>query len=323
MFTSLPDSPQGVGDIVGIACRLVRNNIKLIFNFLLVPTIFTTLAGIAFQWLLSYGVAGIAETRSVAGAFGLAGLGLFATVILAFAWWILALRLLALVRLSLGFSPDLEEAKQNLGGKKWAVIGVYLLCLLLVVAAMSAFGVAAFALGLLGAVAQRLSMVLAPLAVTIILFGMVIVTSIYLLVSHVALSVLACEEESAMNVIGRSFSLVYRHFWRSFAFGLVFLITFTVISYPMSLPIAVISFTDALTHGLSGANSAGLDGYKPPLWILVLAATWESIMGMYLRPLLFFAFGLFYYDLRMRSEGLDIRRRLDLALPLEPVDVEH
>lgn len=320
MFTSLPDSPQGVGDIVGIACRLVRNNIKLIFNFLLVPTIFTTLAGIAFQWILSYGVASIAETRSVASAFGLAGLGLFATVILALAWWILALRLLALVRLSLGFSSDLEDAKRNLGVKKWAVIGVYILCLLLMVAAMFAFGVAAF---IIGAAAQRLTMILAPLAVTVVVFGMVIATSIYLLVSHVALSALACEEESAINVLGRSFGLVYRHFWRSFAFGLVFLITFTVISYPMSLPIAAISFADALTHGLSGANSAGIDGYKPPLWILVVAQTWESIMGMYLRPLLFFAFGLFYYDLRMRSEGLDIRRRLDLALPLEPVDVEH
>jgi hypothetical protein len=320
LFTSLPDSPQGVGDIVGVACRLVRGNIKLIFNFLLVPTIFTTIAGIAFQWLFTYGVANVAQTRNIGAAFGLAGIWLVGTIFLALAWWILGLRLLALCRLALGFSDNLEDAAQNLYRKKWAVVGTYLLCVVLFLAAMVAFGIVA---GFGVMVAGTGPSMVTVLGFVVFGFGAIASTAIYLLTSHVALCILACEETAVVTVIGRALSLVFRHFWRTMAFGLVFMVTITVISYPMSLPVAVVTCVDALQHGLAAVKEGSPDGYKPPLWILAGAQTWESVMGMYLRPFAVFAFGLFYYDLRLRSEGLDIRRRLELALPVEAMDLER
>lgn len=311
MFTSLPDSPQSVGDIVGIACRLVRGNIKLIWNFLLIPTIFVTVAGVVFQWVFTYGVSNVAQTRDVATAFGLAAVWFVGFAVFAVAWWILSLRLLAIVRLALGFATNLEEAKQYMYRRKWAVLGVYMLTFVLLLAATMtwAFVMAA------GAFLSSGPTVAAALAFTVGGAGMICTFGIYALASHLALCILACEDVPMTTVVGRALSLVFKHFWRASAFGLLFTVTFTVISYPMSLPVAILSLGDALQHGLSSGGSSGLAGYKPPLYILVIAQTWENLMGMYLRPLVVLAFGLFYYDLRLRSEGLDIKRKLELIVP--------
>jgi hypothetical protein len=307
LFTSLPDSPQGVGDIVGLACRLVRGNIKLIFHFLLVPTIFATVAGVAFQWVITYGINNVTETKNVAAAFSLAAVWIVGLAVFAIAWWILGLRLLALTRLALGFSETLEDAKQNLMRKKWSVLGVYFLCLMLLSAGVVAFVLIAVAGVVIGGTTPSL---VSALGFVISFFGIVVVSSIYLLVSHIALCIMACEDTGVVNVIGRSIELTFRHFWRAIAFGSVFALTFTVISYPMSLPVAILTLVDWLQHGMQSGVPAS--DYKPPLYILVIAQTWESVMGMYLRPLVVLAFGLFYYDMRLRSEGLDISRRLAL-----------
>jgi len=313
VFTSLPESPQGVGDLVGLACRLVRANIKLIWNFLLIPTVFATGAGILFQWVFTYGAANVASTKDIGTAFGLAGIWLVGFSVFMVAWWILALRLLALVRVILKFSPTLDEATAYMYRRKWAVLGIYFASFALLLGGIFA-SVAVMASGMLlsgqgPSLATALSVTLGGVLMT----GIIV---LYLLVSHMALCMLACEDEPVMAIIGRSANMVLRHFWRSVAFGLVFAVTFTVVSYPMSLPVAVLTFSDAMQHGLGGGGPEGpfSGGYKPPLYILVLAQTWESVMGMYLRPFVVFAFGLFYFDLRLRSEGLDIRRKLQSML---------
>lgn len=309
MFTSLPDAPQGVGDVVGLACRFVRGNFRLIWNFLLVPTVFATIAGVMFQWVLTYGVSNFAQTKDVGTAFGLAGIWFVGILVFFIAWWILGLRLLALTRLALHFAPNIEEAAKYMYRRKWSVLGVYFLTLILMMAVVVAWTMVVGA----GVMLSSASSVAAALAISVGVFGLVVSMGVYVLTSHLALCILACEDEPVTAVIGRALSLIFRHFWRAIAFGIIFAVTFTVISYPLSLPIAVLTFFDAIQHGLGSSADAG--GYKPPLYILVIAQTWESLTGMYLRPLVVFGFGLFYYDLRLRSEGLDIRRKLESLLP--------
>jgi hypothetical protein len=212
------------------------------------------------------------------------------------------------------FAPTLEDATTYMYRRKWAVMGVYVDCVLFMFLGIFA-AIMVMIIGI--AVFGQTPSIGTALSVTTGSVLLVAVITIYLLVSHLALCLLACEDVSVFAVIGRSIKLVIRHFWRSTAFGMIFAVTFTVVSYPMSLPVAVLTFADAMQHGLGagGAEGAFSGGYKPPLYILVLAQTWESIMGMYLRPFVVFAFGLFYYDLRLRSEGLDIQRKLQLMLP--------
>jgi hypothetical protein len=50
----------------------------------------------------------------------------------------------------------------------------------------------------------------------------------------------------------------------------------------------------------------------PNLPSQIFATVWRSAANLLLSPMAFFGFGLFYLDLRMRSDGFDITRRLEL-----------
>ena len=318
MYTSLPESPQGVGDIIGLAFRIVRRNIGTIFRFILVPSLFTVLAGIVFQWVFTYGTAAISESKNFAAALGLAGACFVAMILGAIAWWVLGLRLLALTRVVLGFSPSLEEASQYMSRRKFGLVGLYLLYLVLFSAAMVCWFVITFLGIFVGSVGGAGTGIDALKAVVVALFsvfgisGMVMTAAFYIFASTLSYCILACENLPVSSVIGRSLQFSGKYFWRALAFALVFSIAFSIISYPLSLPVAVIAFIDALQHGLASAGEGVGAAYKPPLYILVLTQAWEAAMGFILRPLVFFAFGLFYYDLRLRNEGLDLQRKLEL-----------
>lgn len=312
MYSSLPESPQDIGDLIGLAYRTTRQNLLMIFKFILGPSIFTVLAGIVFQWVFTYGAANIAQTKDIGSAVGLFGLSMVALVVLFSAWWVLGMRLLALVRVMLGFAPDLDAAMTYMKRRKWAVLGVYFLGSVLFFAVFIMLGLI---VGLGVAASMNESMRIAAIAITGVLATVGIVAAIitYLIAAHLSFCVLACEDQPVPYVIGRTLHLVFNNFGRAVAFASLFAMVFTIISFPLSMPVAALTFSDALQHGLTAATDGAAGAYKPPLYILVLTQVWEALMGFLLRPLTLFAFALFYYDLRMRSEGLDLKRKLELV----------
>jgi hypothetical protein len=98
-------------------------------------------------------------------------------------------------------------------------------------------------------------------------------------------------------------------FGRSFAFGLLLFIAITAISYPLTLPVVVLSLVDMFQQGLSSETI--VESYRMPFYLMVVGQVWESLVNMLLWPVIFMAYGLFYYDLRLRQEGLDLTMRLD------------
>lgn len=323
MFANLPDSPQGIGDIVGLAARHVRANFKEIFRFLIVPTVFATASATAAQWAFSSGLSNVVQGKApvTSDVGSLVALWLGGTVVLSLSFWVLSLRLFALVRLLLGFSPTLKDAEDNLFRKKFRFLAVCFLCLIMAIGLFSIFGFAAF---LITTFTGRGASAMSVIAVLVFLIGAALVSVVYSLTLNIGLCILACEEDSAVNIVGRSLSLTFRHFWRAVAFGLIFAVTFTLISYPMTLPAVLVAAGDGFMHGLAVSKGKVASGsYQPPLWSLVFAETWTSLAWLYLRPFACFAFGLFYFDLRLRTEGLDIGRKLELALPRHPVAPEQ
>ena len=63
-------------------------------------------------------------------------------------------------------------------------------------------------------------------------------------------------------------------------------------------------------HGMSAEHLA--DPTKVPMYILVLTQAWESLVNMLLWPVTWLTYGLYYYDLRVRQEGLDVLQNLRL-----------
>jgi hypothetical protein len=311
LYTSLPDSPQGIGDLIGLAFRMVRRNIGEIFRFILVPSIFTLAAGVVFQWAFTYGTAGVAETKSVSGAVSLLLAVLVGTLVFSVSWWILGMRLLALTRVVLGFASSLDEAWKYMLKRMWSLAGLYWLSVALVFGATFCWMMVMFMGIFVGsAMGEVGKMLLSALAVVVGVLGIAGTFSFYLLAANIAFCVLACEDIPVGTVVNRSIQLTSKHIWRALAFGSVFMVTYAIISYPLSLPVMVVAFIDALTNGLANAGAGMAGAYKPPLYLLVITQVWEAGMGIILRPLMAFAFGLLYYDMRLRNEGIDIERKL-------------
>jgi hypothetical protein len=307
MYTSLPEQPQGIWDLTGLGFRFWRRNMGPILRFLLMPSILVTILSVSFQWVLSYGVTAVTHSKDLA-----TGLALFGAFTLDFflwllAWWWLGLRLMALVRLSLGFASGLEEAQAHMMQRKWSVAGLYT-SLLVAVLGISMFWLVVMVSGMVFTGAARGIAMLVTLNIGG--WGLLITIVLYILISNLGYCLMACEDLTVWAALSKSMAILSKHFWRTLGFGLAFLLVFSVVSMPMSLPVAALTILDYVQHGVFSGDPAAASAYNPPLHLMIITTSWESLMGMLLRPLTVCAWGYFYYDLRMRTEGLDLKRRL-------------
>lgn len=306
MFDSPPEMPQAVGDVVGRAFRACRQNISVIVRILLVPTIFQTIAGVVLQWVISYGVSQVAETKDVTTGVLVFFAGMLSLGVMMMASWISTIRLLALVRIQLGFSPDYASGLKNIAGKKWSIVGLYFIGTI-ILTFVTGFWLTIIVVSAIPAKTQPVITAVGGISG---LWGLVVTFSIYVMVLYLGQAILACEERPLMSVIGRATQMTFRYFWRAMAFGGLLMLVYTVVSYPLSLPVVALTIFDMFRNGLMSPEGIS-ETYKAPLYVMVINQVWESLMSLILRPVMLFGFGLFYYDLRLRGEGLDINRRLE------------
>jgi hypothetical protein len=83
-------------------------------------------------------------------------------------------------------------------------------------------------------------------------------------------------------------------------------LTVFVIATPLWLPIWLVLGVDMVRLG-----PEAFTGTSVPLhWNLILSV-WESLIDMICAPVSYLCYGFFYYDLRLRSEGVDLVQNLD------------
>lgn len=306
-------SPQGIGDIIGQAFRIARGNLGAIFRYILVPSLCTLAVTLLFQWIVSYGAAYVAESKSITAAVSMGLVFLLALGLSALTWWFLGLRLLSLVRFILGFAPTLDDAGKYMLRRKWSLVGLNLVAGFLIGAVIFGFGIAlvlfAVVVGFVGAALGGPARGLATAVATIIGMSAGAGAFIFAAGFYVFLNcVLACEDQPIGGVITRAWQLTSRHAPRFVLFCVVFYLVYCIINYPLSLPLLIATGADMIRHQMSGAAAGG---YKQPLYLLIFNSTWETGVGFLMRPLFLFGFAFLYYDLRLRQDGLDIRRKLD------------
>lgn len=227
--------------------------------------------------------------------------------------WILTLRQMAAVRLVNGFDTSYEDAHKYIKKHAWSILGLVTLGNVL-------FG----GVALLWIVEIIISAVCikqgAPLllyggifGVVVGIAGILISLICFLLIACMVLTIAACEEQPLSALVSRGFSLTVKDFGRSLLFGVLLLATLSLLSYPLSLPLVALSVFEFFRHNMSTETLT--DPAKMPLYVLVATQVWESLVNMMLWPITFISYGLFYYDLRMRQEGLDVLKNLE-SLPL-------
>jgi hypothetical protein len=308
IFEPPPQQLQSVGDLIGRSIRLYRKNIKLFFHVLLWPTVFLTAAKVAFHWGVTnlslradqkdWTMMGVSAMVTLIGILGLTITALY-----------LQLRQLSFIRLVTGFADNYKEAYEYISQRKWKILSV------IFIAYMAIFFSAAF-----WGVVMSLCMAFfkANTATTYVLLGGMVVGLIGLLVSvtiacialYFAFAVGACEDLSVGGLCSRTIALVFQDFWRAGYFCTLLFIALMVISYPLSLPLLLLSMFEFIRQGMSPDFLT--DPGKMPFYYTLCNQTWESIVSIITWPISFMATGLFYYDLRMRKEGIDLVRQISL-----------
>lgn len=300
-----PTKPQSVGDLIGRAFRFYRINVPLVVQVLMWPTVISIAGKVAMQW----GLATIArkEWAAIYPAGAAIVIGWIVTIIAIF---FLTIRQLALVRIANGFSDNFKEAYGFLKARMGTVILLMLIGYLIVGGLMGVWAVEMVLCAFLFKAGPAM-IVLGSIGICVGVFGLVLTALIFWLVGLVVLSVVACEETGLGNVITRGFALPMRDFGRTLLLGFVLFVTISTLSYPLSLPAVILSCMEFFRHGMqAGANLS--DPTKVPMYILVLTQAWESLVNMLLWPVTWLTYGLFYYDLRVRQEGLDVLQNLRL-----------
>ena len=320
LFDPPPQQLQSVGDLIGRSIRIYRKNIKLFFHVLLWPTVFLTASKVAFHWGVTnfslrldqkdWTMMGISAFIALVGMLGLIVVGLF-----------LQLRQLSFIRLVTGFADNYQEAYAYIKQRKWKIIGLIFLAYIGIFACITFWSIViSVCMTFFKANTATTYALLAGMIFGLI--GLTVSVTISGIALYLAFAVGACEDLSVGGLCNRTFSLVFQDFWRAGYFCTLLFIALMVIQYPLSLPVVLVSIFEFMRQGMSPEFLT--DPGKMPFYFTLVNQTWESIIGIILWPISFMATGLFYYDLRMRKEGIDLIRQIDLiSRPVASSEEKH
>ncbi|MDZ4837804.1 MAG: hypothetical protein SGJ27_28815 [Candidatus Melainabacteria bacterium] len=296
---TLPDeqilSPQTTGDLIGRAIRVYRANIRQWAPLLIWPTVCVLIGRVIYQQSL------VVLQKGAGPEALLASGGLFlALVIVVFGKWWLFQKQLSFVRLSTGFSATLDDALAFMKKRRWSMIWLMLLGGFMLTAVVVLWSLEIIAAGVL----IKILPIPGILGTLFGVIGMSISTTFMWFALGLSLCALSCEKGSATDLLSRGFTLASKYFWRTMLCGLVMYLTVNLLATPLWMPVMVGGTIDYLVNG-NMASSQGL-----PMHWQILVAAWETLVEMVTSPILCLAYGFYYYDLRLRNEGVDVLESL-------------
>ncbi len=305
-------NPSSAGDIIGFSCRLARDNARFLIRTLLYPSL-VELVGkvimlIGVNALINAGqgnmflVAGGIFTIAIGGVIGLG------------AEFFLTMRQLAIFRMYAGYDSDFNDAYKYVWKKKFqllaAVAGTNALLTILIFFWSIEIGVSVALM--VNKSIQILGFIAACFGIIMILFSM-LWSAIPIVLMAPALVI---EQRPFSQMISRVFKMSFKHMLRASLFILLLSVVIALLSSVLNLPPTILSMVELATTYLNSHSMAK----APNLAVQIIASVWRSGANMVLSPMVFFAFGFFYIDLCMRTEGFDISRRLEL-MSKRPVEM--
>ena len=293
---ALPDeqnlNPQTIGDLVGRAVRVYRANIRQWAPLLLWPTITVLVGRVVYQT----SAFSFQQNQSHLPSLGflISGLG----IVMLGKWW-LCLKLLAFVRFSNRFAGTLDDAMSYMRRRKWTLAGIAILCLTI----FSAVSVLWLLEIIAAAVLLKIALAPAIFAMVFGFLGLVVSFAFMIFAFFLSIVALACEDSGVTTLLSRGFTLSSKSFWRTMWCGLIAAITVNLLATPLWLPLSILGSLDAV-------RGAGMVQGLPLHWQVTVVA-WETLIEMITQPILLLAYGFYYYDLRLRYEGIDVLESLE------------
>jgi hypothetical protein len=302
---SLPQNPQTLGDIVGHTVRIVRGNPGLMVRALLFPSIVSCACMslsrvIAAHWM---------RTASADLVYALQHIGALVLLLVLFFYyqWELIVRGLALMRFCVGYANSYKESLAYMNGRWSALAFISTLAVLL----PSVVLVAAMFIALFGFLVGQFAHILWLTRIVIAVFVIIAVAGAITwsgLTGSMLLSVFACEDASVGQIIKRSEHLTLTYFWRGWSFICFVGLVLVVLSVALSVPLVVVAMVTQAFGTVS--NVPNPVTVELPIYSEILVSCWLSILNLILLAVALIADVLFYQDVRVRHEGVDISERL-------------
>jgi hypothetical protein len=301
LFDAPAQNPQSVGDIIGRGFRLFRQNVPLLLREQIMPCIVMACGHIILQFAASYGMKNPKDLGLM--LMGLAGFGI-GMVISLIGLWLLTVRQFAFVRLANGLSETYEEARQFAFRKKWTIVGLFFLSYFFGVGIVVFWSVEIILSVFFGAKILPLSIIGMSIGIIGLLVSIGLLSIYYLLMT----AALACEDQHWTPLLSRVFHLLRHDVWRACGFAILLSLIITIFSWTLSLPVVALAVFELVRSGFPANHMDAAAAM--PFYCLVLSQFWQAIINMFLVPISFMSAGLFYRDLKVRQEGLDVVQRL-------------
>lgn len=300
------DNLLSIGDCISVAIRRCRKDLSILIRKLMLPSAVEMVGKVFLLYgarvFLSSLQQGSGENYSNGINAGLLG---FAICLPAEIW--LTMIQLAYVRMIVLQEESYETSFAKTWPKFWCVIlyaiGFYLLLIAWVVVCVAAFAIAT--------VLAKLSPVIALIMIPVLLLMVVMtIVSLVLLVMPVSLLfvVLACEDSGFFAVLGRSIKLTFQRFGATFLFICALIASWLTLYTAMTSVLQIMYFVEYQRLGAGHVHKLASE-IQLPMQLQMLGGFWNSVVYMYLMPVLFLATGYYYYSIRARQEGLDLTYR--------------
>ncbi len=300
-------APRSVGDVISAAVRVCRRNVPLLIRFLFWPAIasavtqvFALFGLIRMESAISDDGQNITSWSALLDGLGILVAGLLFAVP---AHVVLVLRQLAVLRVVIRFSDTVKDADKYLWKNFWKLVLVGLLYYGLITVWVIVWAILIVLVSVVG-------VMISPIMVVVLLLLTLLLACFSCLVLLVPLAVVApavaCENRGLWAVIQDGTNLSFRHFWRTSGFCTLLMMTVwalgTVLGLPGQIMYLVEYIRSAITTGTFPKSS------DIPFYAQAFTTAWHSVVNIFLGPVVTIGAGLYYFDLRVREQGLDILR---------------
>lgn len=312
----LPQNPSRLGDLVSVSFRVFRKNWRYMTGRLLTLSLLASVSVTIMQASI------INWTQSLKNGSGLAlydlGLFSFGVVLVFVSQYFLALRSTALYREVFGIAPDFKQAMEYANRRRWAVfivfsisastpvmIGLYLAPIFLTVFLIRMGG------PWLGqSVAEAISLVAGILMIVL----WVVLSALTLLYATLLFAAVSSEDDMKFGrLFSRAYELTMRYPMRGGSYMCLLGLAILLVLLAMSIFATPFSIFEAV-------KTAQNPDITTPFYLQVLETISQTLNNVVSMGVAVTAAGLYYRDVRFRSEGADLLEKLDALKPREPLD---
>lgn len=311
---------QGSTTLISRAWNLFRLNLKTGVLVMLVPTVVYFVFALLLAVIASqdFQIATPGQVLTLILITGAAALAVLVAFIFAYGYCSCALMRFFYLAILNPEPPDIKACWDAVWNRRWSlallIIGIALASIVFAVADTLVFYLAVLISiltmaglgGLAGIMQSPLMLVVA--VITFLLFGFVILAVLiglfsvqWFAVIFPLMAVATAEKERPMlSDVGEAFRLLSRNLSRVVVFSLALFLFSMIVSTALHAPVYAWVWYEKSRLGIG--NQVAL-----PMHITTVLNLWTGLVNVVLMPFYISAVTLFWYDCKVRTEGLDLR----------------